>query len=153
MYVCYVGYIHAWAAEARNKEWNSPFVRCLGMLLSGDTIDVQSFEGGPIRDDTFLLLINAHHEPLAFVLPGQERVKWEVVLDTSSPEGFCSPIGCVSGDEVEIKSRSTLLIKLMTTSTERARHESWKKRQFEAPHNGQSQTEDEELTGTPDSQK
>lgn len=138
--------------EMTNEEWNSPFVRCLGMLLSGDTIDVQSFEGGPIVDNTFLVLINAHHEPLAFVLPGQERVKWEVVLDTSSSEGFCPPIGCVSGDEVEIKSRSTLLLKLMTSSTERARQESWKKRQFEAPHNGEPQKEGEVSAGTPGSE-
>ena len=59
--------------EMTDDEWNSPFVRCLGMLLSGDTIDVQTFEGEPIRDDTFLLLINAHHEPLQFVLPGRKR--------------------------------------------------------------------------------
>ena len=26
--------------EMTDDEWNSPFVRCLGMLLSGDTIDV-----------------------------------------------------------------------------------------------------------------
>jgi glycogen operon protein len=31
--------------EMSEDEWNSPFVRCLGMLLSGDTIDVLSFEG------------------------------------------------------------------------------------------------------------
>jgi len=135
--------------EMTNEEWNSPFVRCLGMLLSGDTIDVQSFEGVPIVDNTFLLLINAHHESLPFVLPGKERVKWERVLDTSSPEGFCPPIGCVSCDEVEIKGRSTLLIKLMTTSTERARHESWKKRQFEAPHNGEQKKEESEGSATP----
>src|ERR1051325_6794749 len=43
--------------EMTDEEWNSPFVRCLGMLLSGDTIDVQTFQGEPIRDNTFLFLI------------------------------------------------------------------------------------------------
>src|SRR3712207_9186816 len=52
--------------EMSEEEWNSPFVRCLGMLLSGDTIDVLSFQGEPIRDKTFLLLINAHYEPITF---------------------------------------------------------------------------------------
>ena len=51
--------------EMSDEEWASPFVRCLGMLLSGDTIDVLDFEGEPIRDDTFLFLINAHLEPIA----------------------------------------------------------------------------------------
>jgi len=128
--------------EMTDEEWNSPFVRCLGMLLSGDTIDVQNFEGEPIRDNTFLLLINAHHEPLQFVLPGQQRVKWDLELDTASPDGFLAkPTGHVSGDELEIKGRATMLLKLATSSTARARHESWKKRQFEAPHNSEPQAE------------
>ena len=29
--------------EMSDEEWASPFVRCLGMLLSGDTIDVLEF--------------------------------------------------------------------------------------------------------------
>jgi glycogen operon protein len=121
------------------------------MLLSGDTIDVQNFEGEPIRDNTFLLLINAHHEPLQFVLPGQKNVKWELELDTAAPEGFLEkPTTHVSGDELEIKNRATMLLKLTTSSTARARHESWKKRQFEAPHNGESHTEKpDEKTETP----
>ena len=58
------------------------------MLLSGDTIDVRDEHGEPIRDDTFLILINAHHEPVNFVLPGEEDVKWELLMDTRLEEGF-----------------------------------------------------------------
>ena len=128
--------------EMTDDEWNSPFVRCLGMLLSGDTIDVQTFEGEPIRDNSFLLLINAHHEPLQFVLPGQKEVEWQLLLDTASVDGFCrEPQNFVSGDEVEIPERATMLLKLITGSTAQARHESWKKRQFEAPHDGENRPE------------
>ena len=126
--------------EMSDDEWNSPFVRCLGMLLSGDTIDVQTFQGEPIRDDTFLLLINAHHEPLQFVLPGQQEVKWQLQLDTASAEGFCSePQDYVAGDEVEIIGRATMLLRLITGSTTQARHESWKKRQFSVPKGSETQ--------------
>ena len=44
------------------------------MMLSGDTIDVRDYKGEPIRDDTFLILFNAHHEAVTFVLPGLEDV-------------------------------------------------------------------------------
>ena len=116
-------------AEMSDEEWNSPFVRCLGMLLSGDTIDVQTFEGEPIRDNTFLLLINAHHEPIPFVLPGQKDVAWQLLLDTASEEGFFdNPQNSVSGDDVEIKGARPMLLKLTTGSTSQARQESWKKR-------------------------
>ncbi len=128
--------------EMVDSEWNSPFVRCLGMLLSGDSIDVQSFQGDPIRDETFLLLINAHHEPLQFVLPGQEMVTWQLILDTASEAGFCEqPQDHLAGDEVEIKGRASMLLKLVGGSTTQARHESWKKRQFEAPHTSAPTTE------------
>jgi glycogen operon protein len=125
-----------------DDEWNSPFVRCLGILLSGDTIDVQTFEGEAIRDDTFLLLVNAHHEALQFVLAGEKEVTWQLLLDTASADGFCpEPQNFISGDEVEIAGRATMLLKLITGSTAQARHESWKKRQFSAPHNGELQRE------------
>ena len=48
----------------------------------------QTFEGEPIRDNSFLLLINAHHEPLQFVLPGQQTVEWQLLLDTASVDWF-----------------------------------------------------------------
>ena len=128
--------------EMSDEEWNSPFVRCLGVLLSGDTIDVLNFEGEPIRDETFLLLINAHHEPLPFVLPGQEQVCWQVLLNSASVEGFLShPTECVAGDEIEIEGRATILLKQSKGSTSQARQESWKKRQFDAPHNGEARAE------------
>ena len=120
--------------EMSDDEWNSPFVRCFGMLLCGDTIDVLSFEGEPIRDETFLYLINAHHEPLSFVLPGQENVVWQLLLDTAAEEGFLArPTDHISGDDIEIKDRASMLLKLTTGSTDQARQESWKKRQFEPP--------------------
>ncbi|MEO6871012.1 MAG: glycogen debranching protein GlgX [Chthoniobacterales bacterium] len=137
--------------EMTDAEWNSPFVRCLGMLLSGDTIDVQTFEGEPIRDNTFLLLINAHHEPIAFVMPGQKDVVWQLIMDTASENGFCEePQNLVSGDEAKIEGRATMLFKLTTGSTAQARHESWKKRQFAAPHNGESKPEAKPTVKTPE---
>ena len=120
--------------EMSDEEWASPFVRCLGMLLSGDSIDVLGFEGQPIRDDTFLLLINAHYEAIPFVLPGQEHLEWQLVLDTARAEGFLKEEKKLpSGDDVEVHDRSSVLLKLVTGSQAHARKESWKKRQVEIP--------------------
>jgi glycogen operon protein len=120
--------------EMSDEEWASPFVRCLGMLLSGDTIDVLAFEGQPIRDDTFLLMINAHYETIPFVLPGQEHIEWQMVLETTSEEGFVKEgKKFASGDDVEAQDRSAVLLKLVGGSQAQARKESWKKRQVEIP--------------------
>jgi glycogen operon protein len=121
--------------EMSDEEWASPFVRCLGMLLSGDTIDVCDFEGQPIRDDTFLLLINAHFEPIPFVLPGQEHIEWQLILNTADEVGFLSePKKFPSGDDLDVTDRSAVLLKLISGSQAQARTESWKKRAIEIPH-------------------
>jgi glycogen operon protein len=120
--------------EMSNEEWASPFVRCLGMLLSGDTTDVLDFQGEPVRDETFLLLLNAHHESIPFVLPGEEQLDWELILDTMQDQGFLKkPKKCSSGDDVEVGARAACLLKLVRGAQERARHESWKKRHIELP--------------------
>jgi len=121
-------------SEMSEEEWTSPFVRCLGMLLSGDTMDVLNFEGEPIRDDTFLLLINAHYEPIPFVLPGQEHIEWQLVLDTMDPNGFLmEPKKFASGDDVDIGGRAACLFQLVSGAQAQAREESWKKRHVEFP--------------------
>ncbi len=121
-------------SEMTDEEWASPFVRCLGMLLSGDTVDVVSFEGEPVRDDTFLLLINAHYEPIPFVLPGQENLEWQLILDTMDPDGFLAEQGkFASGDDVNLGGRACCLLQLVKGAQAQARAESWKKRPVEFP--------------------
>jgi glycogen operon protein len=116
------------------EEWASPFVRCIGMLLSGDTSDVLTFEGEPVRDDTFLLLINAHYEPIPFVLPGQENLEWQLILDTTDPNGFLAePRKFASGDDVDLGGRACFLLQLVSGTQAQAREESWKKRAVEFP--------------------
>jgi glycogen operon protein len=120
--------------EMSDEEWASPFVRCLGMLLSGDTIDVLNFLGEPIRDQTFLLLINAHYEPIPFVLPGEEQLEWRLLIDTVDEDGFIEDGDKFSsGDEVPLEGRATKLLRLTAGSQARARHESWRKRQYAMP--------------------
>src|SRR6266436_1079278 len=120
--------------EMSEEEWASPFVRCMGMLLSGDTADVLSFEGEPIRDDTFLLLINAHYEPIPFGLPSKENLEWQLILDTMDPNGFLAePRKFPSGDDVDMGGRACCLLQLVKGAQAQAREESWKKRSVEFP--------------------
>ena len=69
--------------EMTDEEWSNGFTRCLGLRLAGDAIEETDEKGQPIGGDTFLLLLNAHHEPVPFVLPAHRaRVRWDLVLDT-----------------------------------------------------------------------
>ncbi len=121
--------------EMSDAEWSSPLIRCFGMLLSGDTIDVLSFEGKPILDDTFLFLLNAHYESIPFLLPGQENLEWELIVDTAIEDGFLPEPGrFASGDDMMLTDRSAALFRLARGAQDRAREESYKKRPFEMPH-------------------
>lgn len=70
--------------EMTEDDWQQGYVRCLGVRLAGDHIEEKNHLGDAISDDTFLLLMNAHHEAITFMLPehGSDR-HWQLVLDTS----------------------------------------------------------------------
>ena len=81
----------AWIApgghEMAEEDWKTPEGQCLGMLLAGDAIDELDEHGQHIVGDTFLVLLNASHLPVPFLLPGaRTRARWERVLDTGEPE-------------------------------------------------------------------
>ncbi len=70
--------------EMSDQTWQLSYARCLGMLLAGDAILERDARGRSIHDDDFLVLFNAHHEPIDFVLPpGRDPGGWEVALDTA----------------------------------------------------------------------
>jgi len=121
--------------EMSEKDWSLPLARCLGMMLSGDTIDVLGFQGEPIRDDTFLFLMNAHYETISFLLPGQENIEWQLLLDTANESGFLAePKSFPSGDELPVIDRGVCLLKLSAGAQAQARQESFRKRPFDFPH-------------------
>ncbi|MCX6967916.1 MAG: glycogen debranching protein GlgX [Verrucomicrobia bacterium] len=114
--------------EMTDEEWRFDYVRCLGMLLGGDTMDVRDAHGEAIRDETFLLLLNAHFEPVNFTLPGREDVHWELILDTEMETGFAES-GCTlhAGATIELIDRSLCLLRLHTGSHSHARSASWQR--------------------------
>ncbi len=115
--------------EEMNEEgWNTAHAKCLGMLLSGDAIDVRSFHNEPILDRTYLLLFNAHHETVSFTLPGREKVRWEALMDTADEDSFLTtPKQYASGDEYSLTARSLSLLQLATDTQGEARTASWRK--------------------------
>jgi glycogen operon protein len=99
--------------EMTEEEWQNSFTRCLGLRLAGDAIEELDDTGAPIVADTFLLLLNAHHEAIDFVLPAHKaRLRWELVLDTRQWE--VSPRGQAfrAGDHYPLEGRSLAVLRL-----------------------------------------
>jgi glycogen operon protein len=75
-----VSWLTPQGGEMTEADWKLPFARCLGMLLLGDRLAERDARGAPIRDDDLLVLVNAHHEPIAFRLPSPG---WQALIDTA----------------------------------------------------------------------
>ena len=111
---------------AGQAEWNSWFIRVLGMLLSGATMDVRDPRGRPILDGTFLVLLNAYWERVPFVLPGEHDVEWELILDTSEDDGFLeAPKFFASSSPFDLGPRSLGVFGLHEGTDAQARADAW----------------------------
>ncbi len=81
----------------RPEDWSAGFARCLGALLGPEL-----GEEGP-----FLMLFNAHHDRLDFVLPDPApHERWHAVLDTA---GAADPGAC-GGGAYPLAGRSAVLL-------------------------------------------
>jgi glycogen operon protein len=101
--------------EMTDEDWNAGFMRSLGLRLAGDAIEEPDEKGHPVTDDTFLLLLNAHDEPLAFTLPAHKRgVRWAFILDTALPDHGKRAAFFKGGDSYELEARSVVVLCLPT---------------------------------------
>jgi isoamylase len=99
--------------EMTDDDWNNGFARCLGLRLAGDAIEEVDARGNRILDDTLLILLNAHHEPVNFVLPAHRRkLRWQVVFDTKEEKIRRRQRLIRGGNEYPLEARSMVLLRL-----------------------------------------
>jgi isoamylase len=97
--------------EMTQEGWDQPFVRCLGVYLSGNALKRVSRTGRPLKDDDFLLLLNAHHEAVPFTLPQlRASAEWRLALDTSASGGEAGAASFAPGAPYPLQSRSVALL-------------------------------------------
>jgi isoamylase len=65
------------------RDWQQVEAHTLGVFLNGQELPDRTSDGRPIGDHSFILLFNAHYEPIEFKLPARRfGLRWEVVLST-----------------------------------------------------------------------
>jgi glycogen operon protein len=95
--------------EMTEEEWDQHFARCLGVYLSGVGLTDTDARGRPVTDDDFLVLFNAHHEPIAFTLPDLGRGAWQGVLDTAT-ESARTPADWRADEPYPLEGRTLALL-------------------------------------------
>ena len=100
--------------EMTDEDWTQGYVRCLGVRLAGDAMEEKDAKGRPLLDETFLVLLNAHHEPRPFTLPAHKRgVRWQPVFDTASYDTNGKPVTLFrGGDQYDLEARSLAVLRL-----------------------------------------
>ena len=70
--------------EMSDEDWDAGFARSIAMVLDGDAIRSRDERGRPIVDDSFLVLLTAHHAAIDWTWPGEGG---EPILATTTPTG------------------------------------------------------------------
>jgi glycogen operon protein len=105
-------WIAASGAEMTVEEWQADFVKVLGVMFAGESLGHTDYYGDPVRDDTFLLYFNAHHEDVDVRVYGDLQARWREILDTNRPEGFpARPRYKVGGSRFVLKARSLVVFR------------------------------------------
>jgi isoamylase len=96
-----------------DQDWNTPYARAMMVFLNGDAITEPGPRGEPVRDDSFLILLSAHNEPVTFTLPGPKFGRcWSVALDTAA--GRAADDGAAEyrpGGQIELAGHSMMVLR------------------------------------------
>jgi glycogen operon protein len=105
-----IGWFRPDGEEMTDDDWQTGFAKSLGVFLNGDAMPDPDMRGRAVRDDSFLLLFNAHHEDVTFVLPGREwGRRWVTELTTVSDAGVRKPKA--AGAKVVVSGRSVQVLR------------------------------------------
>jgi isoamylase len=90
------------------RDWDNTESRAIGVFLNGEELKAETKDGERVRDESFLLLFNAHFEDITFRLPARRfGAHWEVALTTGSFEGE----RLVPGADVLVETRSIAVLR------------------------------------------
>jgi isoamylase len=94
------------------RDWRDGGLLAIGVFLNGEEIPSTTPRGEPVSDDSFLLLFNAHHEPIEFKLPTRRfGARWRFELSTAEPEAAAGARSYVARSTVPVGARSALVLR------------------------------------------
>ena len=103
-----LGWCRPDGAEMGDHDWDAGSAASVGLFLNGSAITDRDRRGQPVSDESFLLLFNAHHVRIDWILPKQWGESWEVVIDTSGRKREGKPID--SGRALPVTGRSLIVL-------------------------------------------
>ena len=94
-----------------DQDWGTWYARAMTVFLNGEAIAEPDEQGHRVTDDSFLVLINASEEDIAFTLPGLgDSEHWTVALDTAPAVDSEPHESLDAGEQVTVEARSMLFL-------------------------------------------
>mgnify|MGYP001481492367 CR=1 FL=1 len=91
------------------EDWSNTDAFSVMIYLNGSDIPEADWYGNQMVDNNFILIFNAHYEPIMFTLPDERYgKKWRLVVDTHNPKG--PELNYEAGFAITAQSRSFLLL-------------------------------------------
>ncbi|MCQ9344410.1 glycogen debranching protein GlgX [Corynebacterium phoceense] len=94
-------------------DWDHDFGRAIMVYFNGSAISETDQFGQPIKDDSFILIFNAHDGDIEFTLPGRELGgKWKLMVDTADSGGYPAEDTFIeAGGTLTCQDRTTMVLK------------------------------------------
>ncbi len=94
-------------------DWDHDFGRAIMVYFNGSAISETVEFGQPIKDDSFILIFNAHDGDIEFTLPGRELGgKWKLMVDTADSGGYPAEDTFIeAGGTLTCQDRTTMVLK------------------------------------------
>jgi glycogen operon protein len=107
-----IGWFSPDGTEMSEEDWNTGFVKSLGVFLNGEGIAAPSPRGERIIDDSFYIVFNSHHEPMTFKLPARAWGRtWVKIIDTAEPQPQEEARKYRAERSLQVQSRSLVVLR------------------------------------------
>ena len=91
------------------EAWSNTHAFSIMVFLNGSDIPEPDWYGNTMVDNDFILIFNAHYEPIMFTLPEEQYGrKWKLIVDTHNPKG--PELNYEAGFGIAAQSRSFMLL-------------------------------------------
>ncbi|GAB2748526.1 glycogen debranching protein GlgX [Terrabacter koreensis] len=98
------------AQHMDDEAWSNGLAKSLMVFLNGSAIPEPDPRGQTIYDDSFLVMFNAHDEPLTFTLPDDEYgAEWIPVIDTALHDVQVNRLEPTW--QIQVQPRSTVVLR------------------------------------------
>ncbi len=85
-----------------DDDWNRGFAKSFAVYLNGEAIPTPDAKGVRVVDDSFLVLFNAHDQPVRFAMPDDlADLEWDIVLHSAIGLNGPLPVDAPLAGDVE----------------------------------------------------